>query len=141
MPGISINALKKWQWNFPGRLWRIYGPEYITEPFLPPALFDEYVVRYTGPMVKMIKDHDGFVRIHSHGCIRNVLDYIVNMGTDAIDPIEPPPNGDVELGYIRKKYGKQLVLFGNIEVSDIENMPEKKFREVVKKSISEGTVG
>ena len=127
--------------EFPGRLWRIYGPEYITEPFLPPTLFDEYVVRYTGPMVKMIKDHGGFVRIHSHGCIRNVLDYIVNMGADAIDPVEPPPHGDVELGNIRKKFGKQMVLFGNIEITDIENLPEKMFREVVKKSISEGTSG
>jgi hypothetical protein len=127
--------------EFPGRLWRIYGPEYITEPFLPPYLFNEYVVRYTGPMVKMIKDYGGFVRIHSHGCIRNILDYIVNMGADAIDPIEPPPNGDAELKYVREKYGKQLVLFGNIEVSDIENMPEKMFRKVVKKTIADGILG
>ena len=89
----------------------------------------------------MIKGHGGFVRIHSHGCIRNVLDYIVNMGADAIDPVEPPPHGDVELGYLRRKYGKQIVLFGNIEVSDIENMPERMFMEIVKKSISEGTKG
>ena len=127
--------------EFPGKLWRIYGPEYITEPFLPPSLFDEYVVRYTGPMVKMIKDHGGFARIHSHGCIKNILEYLVKMGADAIDPLEPPPHGDVELGYLRKEYGKQLVLFGNIEVSDIENMPEKMFREVVKRSVSEGTAG
>jgi uroporphyrinogen-III decarboxylase len=92
-------------------------------------------------MVKMIKDHGGFVRIHSHGCIRNVLDYIVNMGTDAIDPIEPPPYGDVELGDIRKKYGKRLALFGNIEVTDIENMPEQMFRKVVKKTIADGICG
>ena len=30
----------------PGRLWRIYGPEYATPPYLPPRLFEEYVVRY-----------------------------------------------------------------------------------------------
>jgi len=127
--------------GFPGRLWRIYGPEYITEPFLPPSLFNEYVVRHTGPMVKMIKDHGGFARIHSHGCIKNILEYLVKMGADGIDPVEPPPHGDVELGYLRKKYGRQLVLFGNIEITDIENLPEKMFRKVVKKTIADGITG
>ena len=37
--------------QFPGRLWRIYGPEYASEPFLPPAMFQEYVVRYVEPMI------------------------------------------------------------------------------------------
>jgi|WetSurMetagenome_2_1015567.scaffolds.fasta_scaffold01101_8 hypothetical protein len=127
--------------EFPGRLWRIYGPEYITEPFLPSPFFDEYVVRYTGPMVKMIKNYGGIVRIHAHGSIKNVLDYIVDMGADATDPIEPPPHGDVELKYIREKYGNQLVLFGNIEIADIENMPSDRFRSIVKKSVADGTSG
>lgn len=127
--------------EFPGRLWRIYGPEYITEPFLPSAFFEEYVVKYTGPMVKQIKNYGGFARIHAHGRVKNVLDYIINMGADAIDPIEPPPHGDVELKYLRRKYGKQLVLFGNIEIADIENMPCDMFRRVVKQTIADGTSG
>jgi uroporphyrinogen-III decarboxylase len=127
--------------KFPGRLWRIYGPEYITEPFLPSVLFKDYVVKYTGPMVKQIKNYGGFARIHAHGNIRNILEYIINMGADATDPIEPPPHGDVDLKYLRRKYGKQLVLFGNIEVADIENMPSDKFRRVVKQSIADGTTG
>ena len=127
--------------EFPGRLWRIYGPEYVTEPFLPASFFNEYVVKYTGPMVKQIKYYGGFVRIHAHGRVKNVLDYIMNIGTDAIDPIEPPPRGDVRLKYVREKYGKQLVLFGNIEIVDIENMPAEMFRKVVKQSIYDGTSG
>lgn len=127
--------------DFPGKLWRIYGPEYITEPFLPPSLFEEYVVRYTGPMVKIIKKYGGYVRIHSHGRIKGVLDYIVKMGVDAIDPIEPPPHGDIYLSDIRKEYGEQLVLFGNIEITDIENLPSENFRNVVKKALADGTSG
>jgi hypothetical protein len=127
--------------EFPGRLWRIYGPEYVTEPFLPASFFRDYVVNYTGPMIKQIKDNGGVVRIHSHGRIRNVVDYFVEMGADATDPIEPPPHGDVELKYIREKYGKQMVLFGNIEISDIETMPPELFRKVVRKAIADGTAG
>jgi hypothetical protein len=127
--------------DFPGHLWRIYGPEYATEPYLPPNLFKEYVVRYTGPMVEAIQKHGGFARIHCHGRIRAVLDYIVEMGAAAIDPIEPPPQGDVELEYIRREYGKELVLFGNIEMADIENSEPDVFEKIVKKALIDGTSG
>ena len=126
---------------FPGHLWRIYGPEYATEPYLPPNLFKEYVVRYTAPMVKAIQNRGGYARIHCHGRIRAVLDYIVEMGATAIDPIEPPPQGDVELDYVRHKYGRDLVLFGNLEMADVENCPPTDFEKIVQKALIDGTTG
>jgi len=126
---------------FGGQLWRIYGPEYATEPYLPPHLFEEYVVRYTGPMVDMIQKHGGFARIHCHGRVRAVLDHIVRMNPAAIDPIEPPPQGDVELEYVRRRYGKDLVLFGNIEFADIENTEPAEFEKIVEKTLEDGTAG
>ncbi len=126
---------------FPGHLWRIYGPEYAAEPFLPPRLFQEYVVRYTEPMVKTIQKHGGFARVHCHGRLNAILDLICRMGADATDPIEPPPHGDVSLEYVRRKYGDRLVLFGNIELADIESMESKAFERLVAQALAEGTRG
>jgi len=125
----------------PGRLWRIFGPEYASPPFLPPYLFREYVCRYVQPMIDSIKRYDGFARIHCHGNIKAILDDIVAMGPAGLDPIEPPPQGDVELAYVREKYGKDMVLFGNLEASDIENLPTDRFAEKVKLALEEGTSG
>ena len=125
--------------HFPGHLWRIFGPEYATEPYLPPQLFREYVNPYTGPMVDMIHRHGGFARIHCHGRIASALPAIVEMGADGIDPIEPPGQGDVELRDVAAKYGDQLVLFGNLEVSDIENMDEMAFAATVAESLDAGS--
>ena len=127
--------------GFPGHLWRVYGPEYAAEPFLPPRLFREYVVRYTGPMVKAIQKHGGFARVHCHGRLRAILDDIAAMGADATDPIEPPPQGDVGLDYVRQNYGERLVLFGNIELRDIELMEPAEFRKVVERALADGTRG
>lgn len=126
---------------FGGHLWRVYGPEYAAEPFLPPQLFREYVVRYTGPMVQAIQKHGGFARIHCHGRLRAILGDIVSMGADATDPVEPPPHGDVELDYVRQKYGDRLVLFGNLELCDIELMAPTDFRKRVEKALADGTRG
>ena len=125
----------------PGRLWRIFGPEYASPPYLPPHLFREYVCRYVTPMVRAIQRHGGFARIHSHGNLKAILDDIAGMGADGLDPIEPPPQGDVELRYVRERYGKDMVLFGNLEASDIENLPTPQFAERVRRALDEGTAG
>ena len=125
----------------PGRLWRIFGPEYASPPYLPPHLFREYVCRYVGPMIEAIQRHGGYARIHSHGNLKDILDDIAGMGTDGLDPIEPPPQGDVELSDVRERYGENMVLFGNLEITDIENLPTDELAEKVKRALEEGTSG
>jgi hypothetical protein len=125
----------------PGRLWRIVGPEYASPPYLPPALFREYVCAYVEPMVRSIQNYGGYARIHSHGNLRAILDDIAGMRPDGLDPIEPPPQGDVELAYVRRNYGRELVLFGNLEASDIENLPTPQFAEKIRRALDEGTAG
>ncbi len=125
----------------PGRLWRIYGPEYASPPYLPPRLFKEYVSRYDRGLVESIQRWGGYARIHSHGRLRLILDEIAGMGCDGLDPIEPPPQGDVSLSYVRERYGRQMTLFGNLEASDIENLPTAEFREKVNQALEQGTAG
>ncbi|MBI2441427.1 MAG: hypothetical protein HYV35_08665 [Lentisphaerae bacterium] len=125
----------------PGRLWRIVGPEHASPPYLSPSLFKEYVVPYDQPLVDSIQKYGGFARIHSHGRLKDVLEHIAATGCLALDPIEPPPQGDVELAYVREKVGRQMTLFGNLEASDIENLPTPQFEKKIVKAIREGTTG
>jgi len=121
----------------PGRLWRVYGPEYASEPYLPPTLFREFVYEYTTPMVRTIQQYGGIVRLHSHGRLRNILPIIAEIGPDALDPVEPPPQGDISLGEVRQKYGDILTLFGNIEVSAIETLEPNEFEQLIRKTLDE----
>lgn len=125
----------------PGHLWRICGAEYAGEPYLPPHLFEEYVVAYSKPMVEAIHRYGGYARIHCHGRLKNVLPHIMKLGADATDPIEPPPQGDVNLIDVRRTYGEQLTLFGNIEASEIELLPPDQFERRIAQAIREGTAG
>lgn len=134
-------AVQKAAERYPGRFWRIYGPEYAGEPYLPPRLFEEYVVRYTGPMVEAIQSNGGYARIHSHGKLKNILPHIAKMKPAALEPIEPPPWGDVELIDVRRQYGRDMVLCGNIEIADIVNLEPKDFESKVVQALREGTDG
>ena len=127
--------------QFPGHLWRVVGSEYASEPFMPARLYPEYVVRYTKPIVDTIQAHGGFARLHSHGRLKNILPYIAEMGVFGLDPIEPPPQGDVQLIDVRREYGAQMVLFGNIEASDLELLAPPEFETRVVRALREGTAG
>jgi uroporphyrinogen-III decarboxylase len=125
----------------PGRLWRTCGSEYAGEPYLPPRLYEEYVVRYTGEIVRTIQKYGGYSRIHSHGRLRGILPLIAKMGPDGLDPLEPPPQGDMELWEIKEAIGSDTVLMGNIEAADIENLPSAEFEKKVVTALREGTTG
>jgi hypothetical protein len=125
----------------PGRLWRIYGPEYASPPYLPPSLFRAYVVNYVRPMVHSIQSTGGFARLHCHGKVGAILDDIAGLGVDGLDPVEPPPQGDITLTEARQRVGEQLVLFGNIEVAEIETLPPGQFEKRVRQALAEGTAG
>lgn len=125
----------------PGRLWRICGSEYASEPYLPPRLYEEYVGRYTGQMVSTIQKYGGYARIHSHGRLRGILPHIATMNPDGLDPLEPPPQGDMELWEIKEAIGSGTVLMGNIEAADIENLSAAAFEMKVLTALREGTAG
>lgn len=125
----------------PGRLWRVVGSEYASEPYLPPSLYEAYVVEYTGPVLRAIQRNGGYARLHSHGRLKNILPFMARMAPDALDPIEPPPQGDVELIDVRREYGSDWVLMGNIEATDLENLPPEAFEAKVRRALEEGTTG
>jgi hypothetical protein len=125
----------------PGRLWRIYGPEYASPPYLHPSSFHEYVVGYDEPMVRAIQSKGGFARLHCHGRLRRILDEIAATGCSGLDPIEPPPQGDIELEEVRRRVGEQMVLFGNLEASDLENLPVEQFSVKIRQALVQGTSG
>lgn len=122
----------------PGHLWRIPGPEYASPPYLPPRLFHDYVVEYDRPMVQSIQRYGGYARLHSHGNLCRILDDILSLGIDGLDPCEPPPQGDLPLAELRARVGEDVTLFGNIEISEIETLEESAFRARAEQALRDG---
>ena len=50
---------------------------------------------------------------HSDGKIYELLDDFINMGINCINPMEPY---SMDYKYLKKKYGKNLTLLGNIDI-------------------------
>jgi uroporphyrinogen-III decarboxylase len=124
-----------------GVFYRIVGPEYVTPPILPPELFSEYVVPYDKRMVDIIKRTDNIAVIHCHGKLRTVLDGIRTINPHVLEPIEPPPKGDISLYEIKQRIGDRTCLMGHIQYNDLEFDPPEKIRKKVKSAVEQGSAG
>jgi len=123
--------------NGAATMYRICGPEYATSPYLHPREFDKLVKSYDVDLVNLLHKYGGYARLHSHGKVKKVLPAIREMRVDAIDPLEPPPDGDVELDEARRILGAETVLMGNIEERLFEIGSKTDIEKQVKKAIGQ----
>ena len=109
----------------PGRLWRSQPSLLIVAALpAPPVCSGSTWFATTRRWCRSSSVTAGSRVIHSHGRLRLILDAIASTGCDGLDPIEPPPQGDMALAEVRARHGQQMVLFGNLEASDLEvNLP------------------
>jgi hypothetical protein len=98
----------------------ISGPEFATAPLLPPELFRYYVTDNLMEMCREIKAYGVIPRIHCHGRIKNILNQFCMTEAMMLDPIEPCPDGDIDLADVKRICGKQFCLMGNVEMRELE---------------------
>ena len=122
-------------------LFRICGPEYAAPPFLPPSLFAKFVSPYDGQYIQMIKEAGAWPRLHIHGKIAGVLAEVQKMAPDAIDPIEPPPDGDIDVATLKRTIGGQICLMGGIELKHLDARDGEFVEQLVRELILAGKPG
>lgn len=123
-------------------LYRICGPEYMTPPYTPPALFERFMVPHVTAMTRLVHERGGKVRLHCHGKIGRVLDMIIATGCDGTDPCEPPPDGDIELDELKRRCAARKVsLFGNMELKLLEMGTPQDVRAAVRRAMDQAKAG
>lgn len=91
------------------------GPEVATPPLLPPGVFRRFVTPYQQRLVAILHAHGHLACIHCHGRVRLVLEEMLAIGADALEPIEPPDQGDIALSELLARCAGRLCLLGHIQ--------------------------
>ena len=127
--------------NDVGPIYYINGPEYAIPPLMSPADFEEFVVRYDREMVAKIHENGKLTHIHCHGRVNRFLERFVEIGTDSLNPLEPPPLGDVVLSDAKRRVGERMCLIGNIQYEDLAAGSLEQVEDMVRDSIAQGAQG
>ncbi len=108
------------------KVWRIVGAEYASTRVLPPECFREFIVKYDKKIVDTIHECGGIAFMHMHDKISDLLDDILEIGPDVLDPLEAPPGGDIDLVTAKNRIGHKICLVGNIDEMTILSTATKE---------------
>ncbi len=107
------------------------GPELCIPPLMSPAAFDRYVTPFDKPLIETVHNAGGKIWVHCHGKMRPVIGRFVDMGVDVLNPIEPPPMGDVSMAEAFALVDGRMGLEGGIETHDLMTAPLARIHEMV----------
>jgi hypothetical protein len=123
-----------------GPFWHFNGVERASPPMMGPKQWEQWVLPYDGEIMRQIKarDPEAIIHVHCHGRVGTLLQSFIEMGVDSTDPVEPPPQGDIEIGDAKTRTAGQLTFFGNIEFADMEMRTPDEIEEKVRRAIEDG---
>jgi uroporphyrinogen-III decarboxylase len=108
------------------------GVEVATPPMLSPAAFAELVTPYESALVRMIRDAGHLSAIHCHGRVGRVLDQFLEIGVQALEPLEPPPQGDIPLEQALEAVEGRICLMGYVQDQDLYRAEPDEIRAKVR---------
>jgi len=118
-----------------GPVFGYYGPELCIPPLARPQDFQEFVVEVDRRFIRLLKEAGCLLWVHCHGKMSPVIEGFMEMGVDCLNPIEPPPMGDVTMRQAREIVGDRMCLEGNLEADDMYRASAARIRELVAEAI------
>ena len=122
-----------------GPIFRFGGCEQATPPMMSLRFFDQFVVEYERPLWQLVRRAGQIVWVHCHGKVDAVIERIRDGGAQMLDPVEPPPQGDIQFADARARARQgEMTLVGNIEFSALQNDSPDQIEDQVRRAISDG---
>ncbi|MHA1819174.1 MAG: uroporphyrinogen decarboxylase family protein [Promethearchaeota archaeon] len=110
-----------------------YG--YKQGTFIHPRLWRELVKPELQRIVNKVHEYDMKFILHSCGNINELVQDIVEIGVDVLHPIEPTAYMDIF--DLKRKYGNQITLMGNVSPQDLQDKPPEYIRDYVRRLLEE----
>jgi uroporphyrinogen decarboxylase len=108
-------------------------------PFLSPAMFDEFVTPYLKRLIAGYREMGFYVIKHTDGNIMPIIDSLVEAKPHALHSLDP--QGGVDIAVIKKKYGKQICLIGNVNCGLMDTGTDQEVVESAKYALKNGMPG
>ena len=97
------------------------GSEWLTPPMGSPRLYRELVHDFERPVIERIHRAGAISHVHCHANVRSTMESVIERGGDYLEPMEPPPDGDVTMEQAKRIAAGRITLGGNVEARVLEN--------------------
>ncbi len=112
---------------------------YKTGLFIKPELYREIFIPCLKRIVETVKQRRAYIFYHTHGNIWSIIDDLVDTGIDVLNPIDP--DAGMDIAEVKNKYGKRVVLGGNISTDSLSRKSPKEVADLVNQTIAKASKG
>jgi len=108
-------------------------------PFLSPAMFDEFIAPYLNRLVAGYRELGFYVIKHTDGNIMPILDVLVGAGPHALHSLDP--QGGVDLAEVKRRVGDRVCLIGNVNCALLQTGSDAEVSADVRRALAQGMPG
>lgn len=110
-----------------------------TGPFLSPAQFSEFVAPYLAQLTRGMRERGFYVIKHTDGNIMPIIDQLAQTGPHALHSLDP--QGGVDIAEVKRRYGDQLCLIGNVNCGLMDTGTDEKVIDSALYALQNGMPG
>lgn len=110
-----------------------------TGPFLSPAQFGEFVTPYLTRLIAGYREQGFYTIKHTDGNIMPIIDQLVAANPHALHSLDP--QAEVDIAEVKRRYGDQVCLIGNVNCGLLQTGTEDQVRESVRYALRHGMPG
>jgi uroporphyrinogen decarboxylase len=108
-------------------------------PFLSPAMFDEFVTPYLKQLVAGYREMGYYVIKHTDGNIMPILDSLVDANPHALHSLDP--QGGVDIAEVKRRVGDKVCLIGNVNCALLQTGTDEDVIESCRYALTSGMPG
>lgn len=108
-------------------------------PFLSPRQFSEFVTPYLARLIQGYRDMGFYVIKHSDGNVSPIIDQLVQCRPHALHSLDP--QAGVDIAEIKRKYGREICLIGNVNCGLLQTGTEEEVSESARYALRHGMPG
>ncbi len=86
---------------------------YSQGPMISPAMLRKHILPWYRKIASQCHETDRLFFMHSDGDLTTLIDDLIDLGVDALHPIDPTAMDIVE---VKRRWGDRLCLFGNVDL-------------------------
>lgn len=130
---IQFDALEKiFDIPYVKAVWAVDDLAFRTGPMISPQAFRDHVFPWYREVAKRCHERGLFFFLHTDGNVWQLMDDIIDLGTDALHPIDPTC---MDIYEVKEKVGDRICIFGNISNDLLMNGTPQEVEELVRERI------
>lgn len=108
-------------------------------PFFSPEMFDKYITPYLSAVIAAFREMGYYSIKHTDGNIMPIARQMVDCKPDALHSLDP--QGGVDLAEMKRLYGSEVALIGNVNCGLLQTGSEEECTQDVLRSLRDGMPG